>query len=270
MKGLVARTIGRLGSKAPRDLLFHFFKYGRLKDKVRCEICTALMRLQEKNVIPVLLEKTPIEPWMYLAMGFGGSIAHVSWLEAMARSGYACNELILAIGFLGCASSAILLVDHLENGPYSESAALSLFLITGAELFEDIPSSDPVEEFTLFDETRERTIPAAPLDQSECESATAIRQLSRCKMAWEEWWRINNECFDLQVSYRAGKPHSPFGILKILESEVPPPFLRGMVHDELVIRYGKDLGFDVSLTVKEQRNIIQKYKEWFADHGYKE
>ena len=265
---LAVKALGCLGDQAPCDFLLRLFKYGDLENAKKREICMTLLRLQNKELISPPNDSSDREPWLYLAMGLGGGISHVPYLEAVAQSDKVCDECLIALGFLGQASSVDVLIRHLGESLFPEAASLALHAITGADLYEEVFIPDPIDEFTLLEDEREKLRRGQPLYPPGCEPGITLRRISQQRNVWEAWWQNNRTRFNARTSYRLGDAHSPWGILKMMEAEYSSPHIRRLAHDEFVIRHGLDLGFDISLTVESQRYIIKQYKEWTAAHGF--
>jgi uncharacterized protein (TIGR02270 family) len=260
--GLVIRTLGRLRVVQARDVLFHLFHNDHEEDVIKQDLCMALLRLQVTGLVPVPMDKSDCKPWVYMAMGLCGGVAHVSYLNDISLSEGVCHESLLALGFLGGVSSVDILMSHLHNEVYSKTASLALHLITGAALYEDVFIPDPIDEDTLFEEEREKLRRGEPVYPPGKEPGVTIHRVSQNPISWKTWWLAHAFGFDHKTSYRFGKPHSPAGILHTLESEKSPTRLRQLAYEEFAIRYDKDVYFDTTFPVSEQRRALNSYRQW--------
>lgn len=267
--GIIIRTLGRLRVKSARDYLLFLFQNGREEEFIKQELGMALLRLQEKSVIHVPADNSELSPWVYQAMGLGGGAVHASYLNAISLTGGVCHESLLALGFLGYASSVDILISHLNEGPYFEMASLSLHLITGADLSEDVFIADPINENALFPHELERLRKGEPLYPPGKEPGITINRVSQNPYAWKAWWLAHKSGFDIQTPYRYGKPCSSYGVLRTLESETTPASIRQLAYDEFVIRYNKDIHFDITFPVSQQQASLNRYRKWVEEYGRK-
>ncbi len=61
---------------------------------------------------------------------------------------------------------------------------------------------------------------------------------------------------------RNGKPYSPACLLENLESEKSPNRVRRLACEELVIRYGIEIPFEIDMPVVEQNQVLAQYAAW--------
>jgi len=267
--GLIIRTLGRLRVQSARDYLLFLFKNGREEEAIKQELCMALLRLQENSVVHVPADNSELAPWVYQAMGLCGGAPHALYLNTLSLTVGVCEESLLALGFLGYVSSVDILIAHLNEGPYSEMASLSLHLITGADLSEDVFIPDPINENALFPHELEKLRKGEPLYAPGKEPGITVNRVSQNPLAWKSWWLAHKSGFDIQTPYRYGKPCSPSGVLKTLESETNPAFIRQLAYEELVIRYDQDFCFDVTFPVAQQQTSLNRYRKWVEEYGRK-
>ncbi len=265
MYGIIIRTLGRLGVQAVRDYMLFLFRSERVADSVKQELCMALLRLQEKEGVLIPLDNRELQPWVYQAMGLCGGEAHASYLNQISLTGGVCKESLLAIGFLGYASSVDILISHLNGGPCSEAASLALHLITGAELYEDVFVPDPINENALFPHELEKLRNGEPLYPPGKEPGCTIHRISQNPLSWKAWWLVHLAGFAIQTRYRLGTPCHPYSVLKTLESEKIPPFIRRLAYEEFVIRYKKDIYFDIEQPVFQQQAALNRCRKWIEN-----
>lgn len=267
--GLIIRTLGRLGAQSARDYMFFLFRSDHVEDFIKQELCVALLRLQENDVDLIPVDNNELKPWIYQAMGLCGGAVHASYLNHISLTDGVCKESLLALGFLGYASSVDILISYLNEGLYSETASLSLHLITGADLSEDVFVPDPINENALFPDELEKLRKGEPLYPPGKEPGITIHRVSQNPIVWKAWWLAHKSGFDIQTPYRYGKPCSPDGVLKTLESERTPSFIRQLAYEEFVIRYNMDFHFDIAFPVFEQQRAINKYRKWIENNNRK-
>jgi len=129
-------------------------------------------------------------------------------LERVKRGG-ADNDCLIALGLLGHLTAVKALYSSLGNKDLARSAATGLYLITGAEIYEEVYVPEEIDEDELFEEEleayrREGKVPTKPDGQFFGES---IRRLSQNPQDYENWLRENKSRFNPAYRYRLGKPY---------------------------------------------------------------
>ena len=61
-----------------------------------------------------------------------------------------------------------------------------------------------------------------------------------------------------------GRPHGPAALFECLRSETSPYAVRAATYEELVVRYGLDVPFEVDLPVSQQLRVLEKIEAWVA------
>ncbi len=262
----VVRTAGRLRLSEARPYLLDIVKNKQTGEAIKYEACLALLRIGEKNLIKPLLQKDFAGNSRYLIMGLCDDFNDAPMLQEIATSAAVCDENLLALGLLGDLSSVDLLINHMLNPQLSEAASLSLNLLTGAGLLEDAFIPDPIDESSLFTYQKEKLKRGEPLYPPGEEPGVTVNRLSQNPETWKIWWIQNKIRFNNRERYRNGRLFSPSGILKTMESPKCPGTLRQLAYEDLVIRYGKDVCFDISFPVKEQIMAINEYTSWANAH----
>lgn len=216
---------------------------------IRSAAALALLRIGEGRVVRACLMRPA--PTDLLTVGLGGSRADVPALLEIAVRGDAGPEGILALGLLGDASAVPLLLDALADAALAAPAATALDLITGAGLYAEV--FVPEEE----DEEPEEGPPAG----------TTLLQLVADPAVWRQWWQESAGRFSRGVRYRGGEPYAPGALVAALLSPGIRRSVRQLASEELVVRYGVDVGFESELTVAEQRRVLGQYAQWEATGG---
>jgi hypothetical protein len=89
-----------------------------------------------------------------------------------------------------------------------------------------------------------------------------VNQLTPNQVKWRAWLSAHSKEFDSNLRYRNGKPYSPHGLLENLLDERTPHFVRQMVSEELVIRYGCDVPFEADMPVGRQLHALGVIGDW--------
>jgi uncharacterized protein (TIGR02270 family) len=209
------------------------------------------------------------ENWPRITLGLGGDRTTNNMLMEIAQTSDANSDCLLALGLLGNPASLQTLYDSLKRPSLADSAALALNWITGAQLFEDIFVLDEVKEDELFENEiqawRERK--EAPKRADGKPFGQTIRKLSPNKDIWKRWFANNAARFDMNFRYRSGELYSPVSLLENLADENSDHQLRKFAAEELVIRYGCDVPFEVDMPVAQQLRAIEKIRTWIDTDG---
>ena len=224
----------------------------------------SLLRFGEPEVISRSMSRAPFDDWPVTALGLGGGRNAPRVLLDRIKRGGADNGCLIALGLLGHLSAVKVLYSSLGNEDLARSAATGLYLITGAELYEEVYVPEEIDEDELFEEEleayrKEGKVPTKPDGQPFGES---IRRLSQNPQDWENWLRENKSRFNPNLRYRLGKPYSPAGLLETLMSETSPYRARQLAIEELKIRYGGDFPIEADMSVVMQEKILPQIAQW--------
>ena len=158
------------------------------------------------------------------------------------------------------------LVDLLDDDDLSEPAAVALNTITGAGLYADVFVQDEFDPDELSDEERESyekdgTLPTR--DDGGAYGGWEHRPLVE-KAEWSAWLDQNKQRFSREHRWRMGTPYGPTALFECLSSETSPYAVRAATYEELVVRYGLDVPFEVDLRVRQQVRFLKKIEDWVA------
>ena len=263
---IIIWSLGRLGKQ---DTYAPLLQYLSHEDKaVTSTTALALLRLGEEQTITQCLQHARLQNWPLIPLGLGGNRSAVNVMLEKAKAGNAETDCIIALGLLGDISAIDTLLEHLTNAQTGESAAMSLQILTGADLYEDVFIPDEIDEDELFEEElkkfKEGQVPTR-LDGEPF--GITITRISQKPEDWQKWWAENKSHFNPAIRYRNGKPYSPACLLENLESEKSLLIVRQMAYEELVIRYGIDFPFETDMLVSQQKQAIAKYADWIKTNG---
>ena len=263
---IIIGALGRLGEQDAHASLLQYLSH---EDKaVTSTTALALLRLGEEQTITQCLQHARLQNWPLIPLGLGGNRSAVNVILEKAKAGNAETDCLIALGLLGDISAIDTLLEHLTNAETGESAAMSLQILTGADLYEDVFIPDEIDEDELFEEElkkfKEGQVPTR-LDGEPF--GTTITRISQKLEDWQKWWAENKPRFNPAIRYRNGKPYSPACLLENLQSEKSPRLVRQMAYEELVIRYGIDFPFETDMLVSQQKQAIAKYAEWIKTNG---
>jgi uncharacterized protein (TIGR02270 family) len=255
-------SLGRIGGQAAhaavRPLLDH------TEDTIRKSSAECLLRLGDPDVAKQSSMYASAADWPLRTLGLGGGSRAVDMLIERVKQGGANEDCLISLGLLGSLVAVKPIYAFLEDKALSRAAAISLYLITGAELIEEVYIPEEIEEDELFEEELEAyrkdgTVPTRPDGQPFGET---IRRLSQNPNDWNSWLNDNNSRFNPKLRYRFGTPYSPSGLLKTLLSETSPFIARQSAIEELKIRYNADFPIEADMPVVMQDKTLPQIAQW--------
>ncbi|MCP4349980.1 MAG: hypothetical protein GY795_31245 [Desulfobacterales bacterium] len=257
---VICWAIGRIREKNAISVLLNHIH--DKNDTICANAALALLRIGEAQTINDCMRYTQTHNWPHLLLGLGGGASSIKVLLQIASSGNATPDSIMALGLLGDITIIDTLLPNLNNPELTETTAMALNLITGAEIYEDVFIPEEIDEDELFEEEIEKLKRGESLYPPGEEPGTAITRVSQNPQDWQKWWTENKSRFNPTIRYRNGKPYSPACLLENLESEKSPRIIRQLAYEELVIRYDIDFPFETDMFVAQQKQAIAKYAEW--------
>lgn len=255
-------ALGRIGGSAAHSALLPLLRHSN--HNVRKAAAESLLRFGETEAVQQSLSFAPLENWPLTAVGLGGSRDAEKVLQDRVKQGNVDNDCLIALGVLGNLSAVSALYTVLGNEDLARAAATGLFLITGAELFEEVFIPEEIDEDELFEEELEAyrkngKMPTKPDGQPYGET---VRRLSQNPLEWKTWLRENQSRFDPGYRYRLGRPYSPACLLQTLISEASPHRARQLAIEELKIRYNADFPIEADMPVAMQERILPRIAQW--------
>jgi uncharacterized protein (TIGR02270 family) len=255
-------ALGRVGGPAARSALYPLLEHSG--PMVRKAAAESLLRLGETGVVARCLSQAALENWPLIAVGLGGDHQAAKVLTDRIVRGTADNDCMIALGVLGNLSAVSALYSVLENEDLGRAAATGLFLITGAELFEEVFIPEEIDGDELFEEEleayrKDAKVPTKPDGQPYGE---AIRRLSQNPLEWKAWFLDHQSRFNPIFRYRLGRPYSPACLLQTLLSEASPYPARKLAIEELKIRYNADFPIEADMPVVIQERILPRIAQW--------
>jgi uncharacterized protein (TIGR02270 family) len=260
-------TLGRLGDRRATPRILPFLQHDA--ETVRSAAALALLRLGHRETVEFCHAKVRLEPWAALPLSLAGGPQAVTVLRNLLTEGQAKPEYLFALGLLGDLSTVPTILEYLADTELAEHAALALQLMTGADLFEEVFIPEEISEDELFEDELVKfkesgEIPMRPDGQPFGEN---IVRLSQRPEDWQTWFEENGSSFKRGLRYRYGLPYSPAALLRNLESENGRTVFRWPANEELVIRYGMAIPFEVDLPVTHQQALLKKIEAWIGSLG---
>jgi hypothetical protein len=259
----LAWALGRVGSTSSLSVLWPLLAHD--DEDVREAAAVALMRLGDGRPIDQALQQAHQSPWVSAVLAVGGTRDAVTVLLNGLKAGTADEHAVVAVGMLGDLSAVMPLLELLDDERLAGAASTALNTITGAQLHAPIFVPDALDRDEHSDDEREAldrdgTVPA----REGRPYGTFERRALRDKAAWHSWLSENRHRFDRQLRWRMGKPHGPEALLDTLASEYSPTAIRSATYDELTIRFGLNVPFEVDLPVLQQERFLRQIADWVS------
>ena len=198
-----------------------------------------------------------------IAQALGGGSRVVREILKELRGADSPPEAIVALGLLGDLSAVRPLVDLLEFQTTGDAAAQSLFVVTGAPMFEAtfVPDAVPEDELLNDELMQLRRTGDLPIRSDGRPFGSTVTRLSREPAAWKDWMTRNARRFTAGKRYRFGVPCSPMVTLRGMLNELTPKPFRPLFLDELKIRHKIDLALEVDMPVSVQKLTLERFLE---------
>jgi uncharacterized protein (TIGR02270 family) len=257
----LAWALGRVGTVQSAPVLSVLLES---EDERTCEAAAiALMRLGDERSVRRAMQHAHAHAWARRVLAIGGGAKAVGVLLDSIRAGTTDMAAVLALGLLGDLAAVSPLVDLLDDEDLSEPAAVALNTITGAGLYADVfipelvdPDELSRDEREAFD--RDGTVPlrgGRPFGNFE-------RRPLLKKDSWRAWLEREKARFSREHRWRMGKPYGPAALVECLKADATPFAVRMFTYEELVVRYGLDVPFEVELPVRQQTRFLAKIEDW--------
>ncbi len=228
----------------------------------------ALLRRGESQALSFLLRKSALPGWAYIVAGLAGGKSVAELLLKQKPAAKAQGDLLIALGLLGAPSTISYLIAQLAVPELAQVAAMSLQTVTGAKLWENLFVPEMIDEDESFDHEKVHQPNGGIAFRSDGKPfGSNERRLSSDPRKWSAWWSANSRKFDPALCYRDGQPMSPRLSLASLASEETPNRIRALVTEELAIRYGCDVPFEMDMRIADQKQAIAKIRDWVAANG---
>ncbi len=252
--------LGRVPTEPSRGPLLDYMSSE--EEPVRSAAAIALLRMGERKAVDYCIAQAESHSWPILPLGLAGGHNTLALItELVMKNGSA--DCITALGLLGDPVSVPLLISQLVEPETAAPAATALQCVTGAGLYETVFVPDEVEEDELFEPEREKLKQGIKPTRGDGRPfGSNVTRISQNPEDWNEWWTANQMRFTPSVSYRNGGPASPVRLVEMLTADKTPHELRSCCLEELVTRYGKDVGIEIDTPVSRQIASLAEAFAW--------
>ena len=259
-------ALGRIGGDAAAEQLKNLQSHP-IK-AVRQHAIIALLRLRDPNVLSYCLGSVKdAECMLPLALAGRREVLNEALQHARQKEEYT-EQALLVLGLLGDVSAVYLLYSYLDDEMFSETAAYSLQLITGAGLYEDVFVEEEVSEDELFEDEIKTYRETQKLPEKAPGQAYGewVRRLSHNPHHWQKWLNEHQSQFKPAYRYRLGSLYSPVALYESLRSETIPFNIRRWLIEELNIQYHAEFKIEADMLVCHQDRVLSEIKRWAYDH----
>jgi hypothetical protein len=248
----ILHALGRLRPASGRDRLLDYLNADDAG--IRNTAIQALVRMGDRHWVNTCKSMINADEWPPITLGLYGDTAAL--IRSSNNASAVTPEHVVAAGLTGDVSFVPKLIGWLGHPELAESAAQSLHMITGMSCFETVFVPDVIREEDLFENEREAWRNGTLYPDGTVPGETVTR-LTRAPEIWLDGWERKRPMFDPEKRYRYGMKSTPSGLLQTLKSTETSDSLRGLAHEELVIRYGIDIPFETEMTAKQQILAVQ-------------
>lgn len=266
----VAWALGVLGTRDALPELYAVIQEDQ-PPAVKQAAAIAALRFAPGEVLAFLQQVVAKEAWAAIPLAIGGGPAVWSALSAAAKAS-PTPEHMWAIGLFGYAGGIDLLLERVEDEECGAAAAEGLYLLTGAELFEEgyevNPEAEPAEAEPAEAEPAEaepaEAEPAADGEDEEDPPGLLVRRLSRSRPAWSAWLDEHGPGLRARVGtrIRLGVPFEPVNSLDEVLGHKVSAQLQGWMIAEIDVRY--------LLPVRGWPRLPQRARQKSSRHGCEE
>lgn len=249
-------ALGRAGGAGARSVVRTML--GADDRQIAVAAFHAAARLEDVDSLNYLISAAGAQGADTVSLGLvNGSSVTANLLDVVA-AGEASVETVTALALIGDLSAVRPLVDLLSVEELAGAAADALYVITGAELYEEVVQVDPVDEDGLFEDELAiyRATGELPRRPDGEPFGTKVRRLTRDATAWNDWLSQSASRFTAGRRYRLGKPSSPAVSLECLLSKTFPKAYRPWIVEELHICYRVDVPLECDMFVASQRRLL--------------
>ena len=258
----LARALGRLGDTRARPVLLE-----AMNDARPAMAPIVLLALARLGIPPEAACRGPDrlgDDSLHPVFALAGDRLSGDAVSSAVRDGACGGASLLALGLKGDAADVPLLISLLTDEALASDAAMALHWLTGAPLWVEHFVEDEVDEAALVgdqvDAWRLRREPPRRVDGRPF--GETIRALTTSEAAWQGWWNQHRDRFCDGVRYRGGQPMTPRVLLDGLAAPTSDHRMRVCGAEELAIRYGCPVLFEVDMTVRQQRAALAEIARW--------
>lgn len=233
----------------------------RCRDAQAAVFALSLLRRGRSAVLAQVRARLGEASWPALVLAIAGEAADVARLVLQCHQQPATPETTLALGLLGDPSAVRTLLnvlDRTEQDAVAEAAALALFLITGADLDEQVFVDEPMEN----DEHWDTTIAAENATPGLARALRTYTRVAQDGDVWRNWWANNGSRFESGRRYRRGALLHPRLLVADLTDTLLPPSQRTLIYEALVVRYQCPVPFEATLFCMQQRTLLTQMAAW--------
>jgi hypothetical protein len=261
-KRLLVDAVGRLRvreSQAALEACLADFDAG-----LKASALLALCRIGVPGAWRHGLRSALTEAWPRVPVGLAADPSGVRVLVELASTHAADASSLHALALLGDPAALPVLCDALTRPELAEAAAMALHWLTGAQLSDEVFVPDAVDESELIGSElkawkEQGTVPTRADGRPY---GNTVTRLSQDHARWQTWMAENGVSLIPGLRHRLGRLCTPSVLVDALASVQSDVLLRHLSAQELAIRYGCEIPFDVAMPVAHQLRQLQEMGKW--------
>lgn len=202
--------------------------------------------------------------WPRVPVGLAADPSSVHVLIELAGTQAADASCLHALALLGDPAALPALCAALSRPELAQAAATALHWLTGAQLSDEVFVPDAVDESELIGgELRAwREQGKAPTRSDGRPYGETVIRLSQDPARWQDWLAGNGASLTPGLRHRLGGRSTPGTLVDTLVDPHSDVLLRHLSAQELAIRYGCEIPFDVEMPVAHQIRQLQELGRW--------
>jgi hypothetical protein len=227
---------------------------------VLIQLSITLFKARDPEILKRCASQSGPPVWPILPLGLYGHIGANGQLWRLLNAGIPeqIEHALLALGLIGSSETIDVCLQCLAYPDYAEVAAVSLQLITGANLYEDVFIPKEIDMDMLFAYEREKLERGEPLYPPGEETGETANRVIQSQVVWQQWYSEHKDQFLERQRYRYGKLITAETLLEALKNPKTPHTIRRLFVEELAIQYKMDVRIESNRFVAEQRATIEQ------------
>ena len=197
-------TLGRLNEPTAEALLLDHMQSS--DPLARRQAFLSAMLLGMRQPIAQLRSAAQEESWPAVPLALSRRSQALALIQSMAERLPPSADLLLGLGLRGLPDGVEALLQGLE-GPWAQAAAAGLYLLSGAEVSEDVPSEPAANAEGDAGAAGDDNDNDNDDDNDNEQTGIEVTRLSQKPDQWRAWWQDNAQQFTPGTRYRFGRPY---------------------------------------------------------------
>jgi len=233
-------------------------------DELKASALLALCRIGASGAWQQGLKSALTQAWPRIPIGLAADPSGVRLLVELAGTQAADASGLHALALLGDPAALPALCAALSRLELAEAAAMALHWLTGAQLSDEVFVPDAVDESELIGSELKawKEQGKVPTRADGRPYGDTVIRLSQDPARWQAWLAENGASLTPGLRHRLGRRCTPGVLVDTLGDLHSDMLLRHLSAQELAIRYGCEVPFDVEMPVAHQIRQLQEMGKW--------